>query len=248
MSIRNYKNYVKFLSGLILLALLLSSCERFGKDDIAEKSDGLSAFNTLRVDGPVNVYLSMDTANSITIRGNPAIVDNIRYGIVDGVLTLRSEYPYKMFIPSSNKADIFLKITSLKRIEIAEASGIKSTGTITGDELGLVVMAKYADIDLNVNCHTFYYWDYSLSGGRISLAGETKELKIWNFSLMTVDASALESEKVICDNNGRSPCYVRAMIELDYNIRGQGNIYYYGDPSAINAGEISSSGKLIRAD
>ena len=65
---------------------------------------------------------------------------------------------------------------------------------------------------------------------------------------MNIDASELDAVKVYCDNSARSPCYVKAATELNYNIRGQGNIYYYGDPATIVKGEVTSSGRLIKAD
>ncbi len=65
---------------------------------------------------------------------------------------------------------------------------------------------------------------------------------------MNINASELDAGKVYCDNSARSPCYVNAATELNYNIRGQGNIYYYGDPARIVKGEVTSSGRLIKAD
>ena len=153
-----------------------------------------------------------------------------------------------MFIPASNKADIFLHLTSISRIDVAESCGVKSTGTIKAGELGLVVMAKYADVGLDLDCSSFYYWDYSLSGGMVRLAGETGTLRIWNFSLMTVDAGRLTSEKAIIENTARSPCYIRAIEELKYSIFGQGDIYYYGSPDTIKQGDVTSSGRLIKAE
>ena len=191
----------------------------------------------------------MDTANSITVRGSSSIVDGVHYKVDNLTLDLTSDYPYKMFKPTSNKPDIYLTITSLSRIDVAQACGLTTTGPITAGELGLVIMSKYADVNLDLDCQTFYYWDYSLSGGQMRLAGKTGILKIWNYSLMNIDASEeFDAVKVYCDNSARSPCYVKAATELNYNIRGQGNIYYYGDPATIVKGEVTSSGRLIKAD
>jgi len=244
------KRMTRFGLFLCILPLiwLFAACERTGEDEYVEKSFTLPAFDTLRIAGPVNVYLSMDTANSMIVSGSPVIVDNVKYTIDNGTLTLESTYQYKMFKPASNKAGIFLNLASISRIDIAESCGLKSVGIIRTGELGLVVMAKYADVDLEVDCASFYYWDYSLSGGMVRLAGETGTLRIWNFSLMTVDAGGLTSDKAIIENTARSPCYIRAIKELKYSIFGQGDIYYFGKPDSIKRGEVTSSGRLIQAD
>ncbi len=142
-------------TGLILLVAV--SCDRNEAGDMMMKTGELPSFDTLRIDGPVNVYLSMDTANSITIKGNSSIVDGVHYRVDNGTLDLTSDYAYKMFKPTSNKPDIYLTVTSLSRIDVAEACGLKTTGSITAGELGLVIMSKYADVNLDLDCQTFYY-------------------------------------------------------------------------------------------
>ena len=237
---------IPFLTMLLMAGMSMTGCEQQGEN--IEKTVSLPDFDTLRVEGPVDITLVMDTANSMTLSGDPVIVGGVRYTVKNGILTLRSEYPYKMFKPSSNKPGIRLSVSSLHRIDVAVSCGIRTAGKLTGDEIGLIVMSKYADVSLNLGCTTFYYYDYSLSGGMIRLTGQATNLKIWNFSLMDVDASALDAGFVFCENNARSPCYVRASQELDYSIRGQGDIYYFGDPPVIRMGSRTSTGRLIRAD
>ncbi len=181
----------------------------------------------------MNVCLSMDTAEYMIVTGIPEVAEGVEGVVHNGTLTLNSTYSFKMFRPAANKPEIRLHLCSVSRIEAAEACGITCEGQVTGGEIGLIVMAKYADIDLDLGCHTVYYWDYSLSGGKIVLTGTTDELKIWNFSLMTFDASGLVSGRVLCENSAQSPCYVRAVDELKYSIKGQGDIYYYGHPASI---------------
>jgi hypothetical protein len=238
-----------YLEGLLVVFIIfMSACEKDGKDDVLSMSYDLQEFDTIRVEGPLNLFLTTDPERTMTVTGNRAIVKEVHYHIVNGVLHLTSDYAYKMFKPAANKADIHLTIPSLSRIDVAEACGITSTDTLPADELGLVVEAKYADIDLKLNCRSFYYWDYSLSGGRIRLEGNTDVLKIWNFSLMTIDARNLNSENVICENHARSNCYIRSSRQLYYSIFGQGDIYYSGDPDEIIRGEITSTGRLIKME
>ena len=52
---------------ILPLIWIFAACDRDGKDDYVEKSFVLQAFDTLRIAGPVNVYLSMDAANSMTV-------------------------------------------------------------------------------------------------------------------------------------------------------------------------------------
>jgi hypothetical protein len=100
--------------------------------------------------------------------------------------------------------------------------------------------------DLELNCNRFYYWNMAPSGGLLTLRGNTRELIIWNFALMSVDANNVTTDYAFVENHSKGDCKVFVRDKLDYSIYGEGDIYLSGEPNQINLIERTSTGRLIQ--
>ncbi|MFN5371766.1 MAG: hypothetical protein ACK5B6_09915, partial [Bacteroidia bacterium] len=71
-------------------------------------------------------------------------------------------------------------------------------------------------------------------------------LKIWNFAIMRVDASACKTRYAWVENSSKADVLVDVNEQIDYAIGGKGNIYVEGNPAKIvELKPATDDGKLI---
>lgn len=234
--------YLIFIS-IVVSGLLGSSCSKSMESQIIEKP--LGDFDSLVLNSVFEVYLVQGTENSIKIEGAQKILEKIDYSIIDNTLTIENNFKGNWVHPKNNKIKLTITVDQISKISANETCNIQTLNTLTGNEIGLVLTSKLNEASLDVNCSTFYYWNNFPCGGRIKLSGSTNELKLWNVALMAIDAYDLNANNVLIDNASKGDCKVRALQNLTYSIKGEGNIYVKGNPLNIVKVEESSTGELI---
>ncbi|MBI9069377.1 MAG: DUF2807 domain-containing protein [Salinivirgaceae bacterium] len=149
--------------------------------------------------------------------------------------------------PDKNKIELHIHYKSIREIYAHETCNIQTKNPITSNSFGLVFESKANEANLELDCGTFYYWNNFPCGGKLTLYGHTKELKLWNYALTTVDAYNLFTSFAIVENSSKGDCIINVAEELNYAIKGEGNIVLFGNPGKINETETGtfSTGKLI---
>lgn len=245
------KNKLRILAtGFFLPALLLLSC---GKEELPDtvQTQTLEGFHTIDVRGVYDIALVQDTVNAITITGYEKPLGKTTVSISDSVLTLETGGGTGQFLhPKRGNTKVELHVKNLRRINVLETCSISTLNALgTGsDEIGIVVGTKLTDIDLELACKTFYYWN-DPSAVKMKLRGHVQQLKLWNSGLGQVDAQNLQADYVLCDNGSQGECRVSPLQQLEYSISNKGNIYYYGSPAQITEVRVESgSGQLIKVN
>jgi hypothetical protein len=128
-----------------------------------------------------------------------------------------------------------------------ETCSIRSVNTIVTRELRIIVgnRPKLTEIDLMLDCDKFYYWNNFQCGGKVVLRGSATYMELNLFALVSVDGRDLATHYAIIENNSKGDCEVDVSEQLEYSIRGRGNIYLHGSPVEIILDEQTSSGRLI---
>ncbi|NPA45118.1 MAG: hypothetical protein GXO49_06265, partial [Chlorobi bacterium] len=160
---------------------------------------------------------------------------------------LNNDHKCYFIKPKSNDIYITIHVKKISLIKLNGSSKVTSKiPLINNYEIGLIANAKYNEADLNVNSKVFYYWNTHLNGGRIFVKGSVETLKLWNASLGSVDATNLNAENVLVDNDSKGNCKVNVSNKLECKITGTGNVYYYGTPKTIIYNDsLSIGGQLI---
>jgi len=231
----------------IVFTLLILSC---GKDD-SEKTTlfyELPPFDEIQVNGAFHIFLKQDSVFSIGITGNREIIEEVEFTVEDSVLSLVNASRLMMFSPEDNKMELHISADRLKKIQANETCFIETVNPIITHEFGLIKGHKYLESHFELNCDIFYFWNTTPCGGKLTLEGNTRNLRIWNFIVMSVDASDVSADTAWIENSSKGDCIVRVNNLLYYSIHGIGNIYLYGEPKEIILLEKTSSGELIRME
>lgn len=233
---------MKYLYYLIII-LTVFSC----KDDkeVVTVSHATQFFNIVEVEDALEIYLEEDSVCMIEIQALEDVVNQIKFDIVDSVLSITDKRKNKWLTPENNRVCVYIKSPPLKNLQVAEGCKTQTLTPITSEEFGIIFGGRMNEADIELNCNTFYYWNNHPCGGRLTLNGHTNELKIWNYALTSVDAENLIANHALVENGSKGFCKINVLQSLKYSITGTGDIFLSGNPSTIIANELSSSGRLI---
>jgi hypothetical protein len=241
-----FKPYKHLIQGIITTLLVMNlSCQKNDENYIL--NDLPAPFNSIELYSSIDVLLIEDSVYSIKFVGREDIVKGIEYDVTDSVLKIEDPRKSEWRTPKSNKVILHITSPNIKRLTTFEACNIATNSTLNYHDLGLILGGKANEVNLDINCKTFYYWGGSVTGGKISLSGNTEQLKLWNTGLIQVDASQLKTNYCLIENKSRGNCEVEVIDKLDYSILNTGDIILHGNPSIINELEIdnTATGRLI---
>ena len=213
--------------------------------DKAIVSSTLPAFNEIELNHAFEVYLNEDSIYSIEIVGGDKIIEDIFFEVKDSVLIITNERALKWLTPENNGIEVHINSLPLSKVTVNAACNLNTNNPITSDNFGLILGDKVNMAELELNCGTFYYWNIFPSAGKMTLSGNADVLILWNFALMSIDASNLFARNSKVENDSKGDCQVYVSDKFEYSIRGIGDIHLYGKPTEILLGEITSTGQLI---
>ena len=236
------KRYLK--SSFLWIVILFFACSK--EEQEGRKIIGLSAYNKVHVLDPLELYLIEGESYAAEIVGPEGDLDKIELSIQDSVLTIEDKRRLKWSNPKQEKVKIYLTSFALGELTAEGGAIIQTMNPITKNEFGLILTGKANEATLEIRSEGFYYWNNFPSGGKLTLIGQVNSLKLWNAALMAVDAEGLTTNYALVENASKGDISVRVLERLDYAISGEGDIQLYGNPPELNAGEQSSSGKLVQ--
>lgn len=222
---------------------LVFSCSKELKT--AERAIDVGSFHTITVDNRFDIILTQGEVESVEVVGHPKLIEKVFCDLEDGELHITSDFKSAWLKPRNNRVTIYITVVELKRLNINETGSLVCTNQILGDEIGLITTGKLADVELKLNCTTFYFWNNFPCSGKIRLSGNCDYLKIWNYALMQVDALDLFATENLIENFSKGDVTVSPQNYLIYRIAGEGNILVNGNPLNVENLGNEGEGKLV---
>lgn len=231
-----------FIIGLIVL----TACGSGDEPDTVVHT--VAPFESIVINSSFQIYLQEGTTYTVRVKGDPDRLPQISVEVTNNVLRLTDNNTLKWLAPRSNKIELVITAPAFGSMEVNQTCLIETMVPLTtGLALNMGNSAKLVEANLAFNGGSFYYWNNYQCGGKITLTGNTSSLQLFSYATMAIDASALETEFALIENNSKGDLQVNATGHLEYSIRNLGNIYYRGNPEIV-AREITSTGRLIKVD
>jgi len=236
------RNYTTALPAL--LCLMLSGCYIDidgldpvvdGSGDIVAEERMLESFDRIVTEGSLELVISQDTEQLVEVEADDNLLQYIRTSVRGGTLWVSNTRTF-----SSNRyVKVFITLTELEALEIRGSSNVFGSSVISGDNLDLEI-----DGAGNVDMELFYDRIYSeIDGsGNFRLSGEVLEQEVRIKGSGDYRAADLLSIEADVQINGSGNSIVRVSDFLRAEIRGSGDIIYYGDPDVESF--INGSGNL----
>jgi len=230
---------------LLFILLALFSCSKDNETEIRIRKD-IGPFSEVVLNSAFEVVLIQDSLDYVEIVTVESLKKEIKVTLENKVISIVNNKRFKWTNPENNTPTLYIHCSAFERIEANESCNFTTPAPITGKEFGIVLKDKANYANLQLNCETFFYWNNFPTGGKLTLSGTTKELKIWNTAIMSVDAKNLVTEYALVENNSKGICEVNVSHQLEYSITGKGDIHLYGSPPEVLQKEQSSTGQLIQ--
>ena len=232
------------LTYLLIIALCFTfvSCK---KEQTISVEHGLGEFDTLVFSDVFDVTLIQGTENKIKVMGSSKFVAHVDWETTNNTLKIRNNSKKKWLNPTTNKIHLEVTVNGIARIIANETCAIKSQNELIGNELGLILKSKLNHASLQLNCNTFYYWNNFPCGGTITLKGQCHTIKLWNYALMQINATQLQTSIGEIENTSKGDIHLWCSDSITYKINGTGNIYVRGNPLFLQNNGGTGSGILL---
>ncbi len=259
----NYKlNKLSLIASIVITAIFIS-CEEStigikGSGPVISEDIELAEVTGIKSEIAANIYLTHNNEQSVSIKAQKNIIDNMQFTIQDGMLTIY----YDRKVKSHKDVNIYISIDQLNYVNLIGSGEIKTTNNFVTNifaaklsgsgSINIIVDAKEAESqitgsgDIRLTGNYEYLEATILGSGNINCKGMAN---ITDFSIDgsgNINAFNLTTSKATSSITGSGNLEITANNTLDVNISGSGNVYYKGYPT-INS-NISGSGKVKDAN
>lgn len=255
----------RFLALLLPLAYLVSlqSCKpdafcAKGKDAVETRTYDFESFNDIAFSLPGNLFITEDTAFSITATGPADLLDRIDITLTGAELSLSSQkciasgeglefhiqLPRLEQITQSGSGNVFgLNTFHSSSVEIGNSgSGFLDMGFSVND--ARIVLTGSGNMDISLNANSL---QADLQGsGDLTLKGSVLSQLISVPGSGSLFAYGIPCSTMEITVTGSGDSQVLVSSQLSATLSGSGDVYYKGNPIIIS--NITGSGQLVNAN
>lgn len=192
----------------LLFALLISSSLAVA----AEQQRPLAAFDSIGVQGPINLVVTAGKPQSLLLQGDTEQLNRIETRVSGGKLTISYPTGHKHSHDDRlSDTRIVIAVPVLRSLYV-EGAGLATLNGIAGDSI-----------------------DIGFQGaGKLVANGSVKQLKLAAQGVGEVDTKALQAQRAHVSFEGIGAVSVHASERLDAVVQGMGSLTYYGNPKVVN--------------
>lgn len=244
-------NRLLLVSGLCLLFSLVDTIQLNGQrrwwagnisgsGPVVEQSLDLASFEKVSLGVSANLYISQGSTQSITIKGQQNIIDNILSKVEDSTWKIRFDKPVRR----SGELNIYVTLPTLSAMRVSGSGNVYGEGIFDQSNTFYSGISGSGNMKLVVKAQEVVS---KVSGsGNIALEGQAETYEVQISGSGNVKAEALQAAKCKVRISGSGSTKVDVAEALEVRISGSGDVYYKGQPK-INS-RISGSGGLKARD
>jgi hypothetical protein len=201
----------------LILAAVLTAASMTAHAD--EQARSVTPFKGIAVHGPVSLTVEAGKSYSLKVYGDPRFIARVTSEVVDGELRLDKKDSTRNSIESSDR--VVVTMPALQTFK-GEGAGVMRLTNVRGERL-----------DVNYR-----------GAGRLAIDGEVRQLTLRAQGVGEVDTKALIAQEADVSFEGIGSVNIYAKDKLNANVRGMGNLTYYGNPRVVNK-SVSGIGSVV---
>jgi len=201
----------------LILAAVLTVASMTAHAD--EQARSVTPFKGIAVHGPVSLTVEAGKSYSLKVYGDPRFIARVTSEVVDGELRLDMKDSKRNSIESSDR--VVVTMPALQTFK-GEGAGVMRLNNVRGERL-----------DVNYR-----------GAGRLAIDGEVRQLTLRAQGVGEVDTKALIAQEADVSFEGIGSVNIYAKDKLNANVRGMGNLTYYGNPRVVNK-SVSGIGSVV---
>jgi len=235
---------------LILVSILSFSCKKENLGDcfkstgkIVEEERSILPFNKLELNDRINLFITYAPELSLKVKAGKNLQDLIKTQVTENTLKIENTNKCNWVRSFKKGVDVFISTPMLKEITYYGSGEVHCLNTFETDTLLVNLWQASGDLTLNVDAQLVELKTHT-GVGTIKCEGKTNRLVAFIGGNGFVDASQTIANEVLAVNENTGYVRVSATTSLKADIRGSGNIEYFGNPTITLSNE--GSGKLIK--
>lgn len=244
-------NRLCLASGLCLLFIFASSIDvnaqkRWwagnisGKGPVVEQTLDLSSFEKLSLGISADLYISQGSTQSVTIKGQQNIIDNIISVVEDDTWRIRFDKPVRR----SNELKIYVTVTKLSSMRVSGSGDVYGEGVFDQSSTFYTGISGSGNMKLAVQAQEVVS---KVSGsGNIALRGTAEDYEVQISGSGNVRSDELQAAHCTVRISGSGNARLDVADALEVRISGSGGVSYKGRPKISS--RISGSGNLKGID
>jgi hypothetical protein len=241
---------IKSLPALIVIALLLASCNKdngvcvSSTGKVVQRERPALPFNRLAINDNINVFLTQDSAlNKIVVEAGENLIDGITTEIDSGRLVLKNENSCNWLRSFNVPVNVYITFTQLDSISTRAAGNITFTNAWTTYSAYLEVVEGAGDLNIKLNTYRSYFMVF-YGTTDLNITGVSEVATLISYGFGPVHAEDLDTKFTYVSCYSSNDMFVSSSLDLEVKIGNIGNVYYRGNPATIVT-EYYSSGRLI---
>ena len=203
----------------------------------------LDAFESLHIEGKVDVRIVQDTLHLITVHAGRNVIPHITSEVIDGTLYLSNDNSCNFLRKADKSIFVTLFVPSLHTIDFRGSGNVTSITPFVCDSMRIDLNDASGTLNLNIEAG----WSHSkihTGPGDVTLRGSSNNHFAYSTGNGFIDCSELESPIASAVNRGTGDISVFASEILSAEISHTGWVKYTGNPATIHH-TLTGSGQLI---
>lgn len=226
----------------IIFVLIIVSYLGWNNLFVSKRVVSLEEFDSIEVNGNVQIHLRPGLSEKVTLRADDDIVDDISIKVVNGVLKICNQNCGN----SSRVLEANVNFVSIKNIVAAGSSSVTSRGILEGASMNIEAKGS-AELKIRIAFDSLKL--KMIGAANVQLAGEVNHFNLLINDVGDLMAYNLVSQHCVAYLNTmpQSPGIARinAQKTLHVEIHGPRHLNFKGDAKVIGK-TISGSGELNR--
>ena len=245
------KNRYSFLLLFLIVIVLVgwTGCKKSGVNCLTSNGKTirqdrlLQDFDSIDVQDYVNLILSQDSLNKVTVESGQNIINGITTQVIDRQLVIRNTNKCNWLRSYDVPVNVYVSVKDLKKIYYLSSGNISTTNALKTHSLIVEVWGGSGTIDLALD---IFLGHFALVMGTadLNLHGHCAINTIYSGDFGLFQCKNLKTGYSFVTNKGSNDCYVNVSQYLEANIGSIGNIYYTGNPDSLSI-RIHGAGKVI---
>lgn len=235
----------KLIQYILISLVLFSACENgfLNSGEITTKTVELQPFYYMEINDVFDIELRSSNRYQVSIAYGAQLIDNISLEIENDTLKLINTSD-KRWSREYTRPKLILEVDSLYKITMFEPSHLYTEQAFNEEVLIIWAIADLCEIDMEINCRSFYFVNAATSSGLYTFSGTITGSSLWVRGSGVLNAENLETGTAWVRQESVADVRVWSYNSLEYEMLSPGNIYYRGNP-VIKELKRTSSGNVL---
>ena len=230
-----------------LVVFLLPQCKKPGcfseAGPVVSIKREANSFHRIDLYDNINVVLTQDTIEYITIKAPQNIEPNIITSIENGTLILRNGTSCKWLRNPSENPTVYIGVKNLDYLLYAGSGDVVSSNIIQSENISLYSATGAGKVEISLNAKQLNA-TIEYESADFIFHGKAELCYSYANSRATLNLSDLEIKNLNIGYASVKDITVNVSDRIDANVYHTGNIYYKGNPAVFTT--YYSSGRLYR--